>query len=68
MYDVFFSRYKLYKTYYHNLKSNGVDEMIGEILNLASSELKFMDACKELVYENNPKPYLRLTDRILERI
>ena len=42
--------------------------MIGEILKLASSELKLMDACTKLVYGNNPEPYLRLTDRILERI
>lgn len=28
VYDVFYSRYKLYKTYYFNLKANGVDFMI----------------------------------------
>lgn len=28
VYDIYFSRYKLYKNYYLNLKSNGVDFMI----------------------------------------
>ena len=28
VYDVYYSRYKLFKTYYSNLKSNGVDLML----------------------------------------
>ena len=32
VFDIFYSRYKLYKTYYANLKANGIDHMIAEIL------------------------------------
>ncbi len=32
VYDVYYSRYKLYKTYYLNFKSHGVDFMIADIL------------------------------------
>ena len=28
VYDIYYSRYKLYKTYYNNLKSNGIDLMV----------------------------------------
>lgn len=36
VFDVYYSRYKLYKTFYKNHKSYGVDLMIDDILQYAS--------------------------------
>ena len=46
VFDIFYSRYKLYKTYYHSLKANGIDHMIAEILEHADIKLKMKLACK----------------------
>ena len=72
VYDVFYSRYKLFKTYYCNLKSNGVDLMIAEILDYAKEEMKLVEACEDLLKKNTygeyDTRYNHLTDSILERI
>jgi HD superfamily phosphohydrolase len=67
VYDVYYSRYKLYKTFYQNHKSNGVDLMIADILQYASKDLKnfnFIGACSSLK-NGDPIPYMRLNDNIL---
>ena len=67
VYDVYFSRYKLYKTYYKNLKSNGVDLMVAEIFKKANKGCHFDDACRDLL-KRKPARYIRLTDSIIEKI
>lgn len=61
---MFYSRYKLYKAYYLNLKSNGVDFMIAEILKLSEPYFKLTNICSEVLQGRCDK-YVKLTDAII---
>lgn len=67
VYDIYFSRYKLYKTYYMSLKANGVDLMLAKILEEANKMFNYTRACEEL-RKGSCNKYIKLTDSILERI
>lgn len=67
VFDIFSSRYKLYKTYYLNLKAGGIDLMLRDILKNSKKFLEFEEACQNLL-KGEPKKYSLLTDSILERI
>ncbi len=62
IFDVYQSRYKLFKNYYLNRKMQGIEMMIGEAMLLADPCYNFLEAVQD------PARYLRLTDHILSEI
>lgn len=66
VYNIFHSRYKLYKIYYFNIKSTGIEQMISDVLKLVRDRFKIQRSCESIF--NDPSQYLALNDSILEKV
>lgn len=67
--DIFYSRYKLYKTFYLNNISKGVEFMIMDVLKLVEPIFEFTKICRNIRQGGDwIERYCGLTDSILERI
>lgn len=64
IYNIFHSRYKLYKTYYFDVVNKAIETMIIDILNQIKDIFKLREACQDL--ENRPDNFLMLTDNIID--
>jgi HD superfamily phosphohydrolase len=66
VYNIFHSRYKLYKNYYFNVINTGVEQMVCDILELTKEKFGIKRACEEIY--TNPNKFMRLNDSILEKV
>lgn len=67
--DIFYSRYKLYKTFYLNNISKGVEFMIMDVLKLIEPIFEFTNICRNIKQGDEwMNKYVALTDGILERV
>ena len=66
VYNIFHCRYKLYKNYYFNLVSQGIELMICDILQEINVKYNFKGICEKMF--EDPKDYIKLTDNILEKV
>ena len=67
--DIFYSRYKLYKTFYLNSISKGVEFMIMDVLKLIEPIFEFTKICQNIKQGKEwINKYVALTDSILERV
>jgi HD superfamily phosphohydrolase len=66
VYNIFHSRYKLYKDYYFNVTSKAVELMLADVIRLAEHHFHIAQAAHQL--PTTPEPFLRLTDGLVDRI
>ena len=68
--NIYHSRYKLYKTYYLNKKSLGIEARVCNILGKMNEHPKFdmLKKCEVLIDENDISGYIKMTDNIIDKV
>jgi HD superfamily phosphohydrolase len=66
-YDIYNSRFHLFKNYYRDMRSSGIEIMVADILINADEYFKIKEACRSL-FKGNCNKYMRLSDGLLDKI